>query len=170
MRFILPIIFVSFLGFSGLSFAKDGVQVGVVNIAMLLEKAPQAQTAGANLEKEFATQQTELAKIGKKIEQEQANLQKNSMAMSESQVAAKEREIAMLARDLQRKRDDVQELINIRRNEELNKLQNVVNQAIRQVGETGGYDLILYEGIAYSNKKVDLTDKVLEQLKKIAAR
>lgn len=170
MRFLSSLVFAAFFVLSAGVQASSNVKVGIVNIAVLLEQAPQAQAAGANLEKEFASQQAELSKLGKKIEQQQTDLQKNAMAMSESQVATKEREITMLARDLQRKRDDVQELINIRRNEELNKLQNIVNQAIRQVGEQGSYDLILYEGIAYSNKQVDLTDKVLAELKKLASK
>jgi len=72
----------------------------------------------------------------------------------------------MMTRDIQRKRNDIQELVNIRRNEELASLQNEVNKAIRIIGEQQAYDLILYEGIAYTNNRLDITEAVLKYLEK----
>jgi len=144
----------------------QSVKLGVVNVGMLLEKAPQAQAAGKSLEKEFGPQQTELKRMAAKLEQMQQDYQKNQLILSESQKAASEREITMMTRDIQRKRNDIQELINIRRNEELASLQNEVNKAIRIIGEQQAYDLILYEGIAYTNNRLDITEAVLKYLEK----
>lgn len=151
---------------SPMTYAADSIKVGVVNVGLLLEQSPQAKAASSGLEKEFAPQQQELNSLTKQLETEQSDLKKNSLAMSEAQVSAKEREIAMLTREIQRKRNDIQELLNIRRNEELAKLQGMVNAAIREIGTTQSYDLILYEGIAYTNKRIDLTPAVLDYLKK----
>jgi len=144
----------------------QSVKLGVVNVGMLLEKAPQAQAAGKSLEKEFGPQQTELKRMAAKLEQMQQDYQKNQLILSESQKAASEREITMMTRDIQRKRNDIQELVNIRRNEELASLQNEVNKAIRIIGEQQAYDLILYEGIAYTNNSLDITEAVLKYLEK----
>lgn len=146
--------------------ANTSVKVGVVNVGLLLEQAPQARVASSALEREFSPQQKELVDLNNELEQKQTTLRRNALAMSEAQQAATEREIAMLAREIQRKRNDVQELLNIRRNEELAKLQNQVNIAIQEIGSSQGYDLILYEGIAYTNPRVDLTQPVLEHLTK----
>jgi outer membrane protein len=70
-----------------------------------------------------------------------------------------------MTRDIQRKRNDIQELVNIRRNEELAKLQKIVNQGIKAIGKKEGFDLILYEGIAYTNNSLDVTQKVLDYLR-----
>jgi len=144
----------------------QSVKLGVVNVGMLLEKAPQAQAAGKSLEKEFGPQQTELKRMAAKLEQMQQDYQKNQLILSESQKAASEREITMMTRDIQRKRNDIQEVVNIRRNEELASLQNEVNKAIRIIGEQQAYDLILYEGIAYTNNRLDITEAVLKYLEK----
>lgn len=142
----------------------EGVKLGVVNVALLLEKAPQAKSATAALEKEFSPQQTELKNLAAKLEQQQADYQKDRSAMSDAQKVSKEREIAMLTREIQRRRNDVQELLNLRRNEELAKLQTIVNEAIKAIGKKQGFDLILYEGIAYTNSKIDITQDVLSHL------
>lgn len=146
--------------------ANESIKVGVVNVGLLLEQSPQAKVASAELEREFAPQQEELVKLNGQLEKEKNDLKRNSLAMSEAQQASKEREIQMLTREIQRKRNDVQELLNIRRNEELAKLQSLVNSAIREVGTSEAYDLILYEGIAYTNKRIDLTQAVLDYLSK----
>ncbi|WFE68348.1 OmpH family outer membrane protein [Thiomicrospira sp. R3] len=146
--------------------ANASVKIGVVNVGLLLEQAPQARVASSALEREFSPQQKELIDLNNELEKKQATLRRNALAMSEAQQAATEREIAMLAREIQRKRNDIQELLNIRRNEELAKLQNQVNIAIQEIGNSQGYDLILYEGIAYTNPRIDLTQPVLEHLTK----
>lgn len=150
--------------FTSASLAQ-GVKIGVVNVAILLEKAPQAKSATAALEKEFSPQQTELKNLAAKLEKQQAAYQKDRAIMSDAQKVTKEREITMLTREIQRRRNDVQELLNLRRNEELAKLQNVVNEAIKAIGKKQTFDLILYEGIAYTNDNIDITADVLNYLK-----
>ena len=159
---VTSIMFVT-ISFSGLSLAQQ-VKIGVVNVALLLEQAPQAKAATLILEKEFEPQQAELTKLAKQMNKKQKNFQKNKLVLSETQNAASQREIVMLNRDIQRKKNDIQELVNIRRNEELANLQSVVNLGIKEIGKKEGFDLILYEGIAYTNNRVDVTKQVLEFL------
>jgi len=140
------------------------VKLGVVNVALLLEQAPQAKSAGSKLEKEFSPQQAELKSLASKLEKEQNDYQKNKAVMSEGQKMTKEREVTMMTREIQRRRTDIQELLNLRRNEELAKLQTIVNDAIKAIGKQQGFDLILYEGIAYTNNRVDVTQDVLKHL------
>jgi len=146
----------------------EQIKLGVVNVALLLEKAPQAELATSALKKEFAKEQDELKNLAKELESEQNNYEKNKSVMSEVQRTAKERQLTLMTREIQRRRNDVQELINLRRNEELAKLQNLVNAAIKEIGEKQGFDLILYEGIAYTNNRIDVTADVLEHLRKIS--
>jgi outer membrane protein len=158
------------LGFSTTIWAESSVKLGVVNVALLLEQAPQAKSASARLEKEFAPQQAELKSLAGKLEKKQSTYQKNKSVMSDSQKVTKEREIAMLTREIQRRRNDIQELINLRRNEELADLQNLVNDAIKEIGQKQAYDLILYEGIAYTNNRIDVTADVLKHLKAVSKK
>ena len=165
MHYVLKLtISILFVAFATASTAA-GVKLGVVNVALLLEQAPQAKSATSALEKEFSPQQTELKSLAVKLEKQQADYQKDNAVMSDAQKVAKEREITMLTREIQRRRNDVQELLNLRRNEELAKLQSVVNEAIKAIGKKQNFDLILYEGIAYTNEKIDITADVLEHLK-----
>ncbi len=147
--------------------ADRPIKLGVVNVAMLLEKAPQAIAASKKLEQEFLPQQKTLQKLVADLNKKQTTYAKNKLVMSESQKQAKERELALLSREVQRKQNDIQELLNLRRNEELAQIQKLVNQAIKKVGQAEHFDLILYEGIAYTNNRLDVTQKVLAYLEKV---
>lgn len=145
-------------------------KLGVVNVALLLEQAPQAKSASSNLEKEFSPQQAELKVLANKLDKQQNDYQKNKSVMSDSQQMTKEREMTMMSREIQRRRNDIQELLNLRRNEELSKLQSIVNDSIKAIGKQQGFDLILYEGIAYTNDRVDVTQDVLKHLESVSKK
>lgn len=163
-KFSFAALCLSFVTFASVA---QGAKLGVVNVALLLEQAPQAKSATSSLEKEFSPQQAELKSLAAKLEKQQADYQKNKTVMSDAQKITKEREISMLTREIQRRRNDVQELLNLRRNEELAKLQNIVNEAIKIIGKKQDFDLILYEGIAYTNDRIDVTKDVLDHLVKM---
>lgn len=171
MHKLLKLTFaVCIMAISTVSLSDTGVKLGVVNVALLLEQAPQAKSATAALEKEFSPQQAELKSLAGKLEKQQSDYKKNKSVMGDTQKVTKEREISMLTREIQRRRNDVQELLNLRRNEELAQLQNVVNEAIKTIGKKEGFDLILYEGIAYTNKRIDITNDVLKHLKTVSTK
>lgn len=147
--------------------SAQGVKVGVVNVKALLELAPQSQAASASLEKEFDPKQKSLIELKKGIDKKRADLEKNRLTMKETKAKLIEREIQTETRELQRKNTDLQELLDLRRNEELARIQDLINQSIRFVGKQEGYDLILYEGIAYTSEKIDLTTAVLNYLQEL---
>lgn len=155
------------LGVTSAHSAEFSAKVGVVNVNLLIEQAPQAKAASQRLEQEFAPQQKQLQQLVQKLEKLRGNYQKNKLTLSPEQQAVKEREIALLTREIQRRRADIQELVNLRRNEELAKLQALINQAIREIGRKEQFDLILYDGIAFSSQRIDLTQKILSYLKRL---
>ncbi|MCC6714130.1 MAG: OmpH family outer membrane protein, partial [Gammaproteobacteria bacterium] len=56
--------------------------------------------------------------------------------------------------------------VNLRRNEEFGKIQKEIVQSIQDVAKAEGYDLILGEGVIYASDKTDITNAVLERLRK----
>ena len=142
------------------------LKIGVVNIAALLKQAPQAKEADARLKNEFAPQQAALKEMAEKLEALRKAYEKDKLTLSEEQKAEREKEIVMMSREFQRRRAAIQEVVNLRRNEELAKLQTLINKAIHAIGQADQYDLILYDGIAFSSTRIDLTPRVMEYLKK----
>ena len=102
----------------------------------------------------------------KQIRDIEAVLEKDRLTISETDRRNKERDVSNLKIEFQRKQRELREDINLRKNEELSSLQDRINQAVQSVSETDGYDLVVYGGVAYASKKIDITDKVLKLLGK----
>ena len=155
----------SALIFSLQSNAAD-LKIGYVQVDKILQEAPQTAESSKKLEKEFAPRSQELERMQKQIKDIETALDKDALTMSETDRKNKERDASNLKIDFQRKQRELREDINLRKNEELAALQDRINKAVTSVSEAEGYDLVVYGGVAYANKKIDITDKVLKSLGK----
>ncbi len=148
------------------SFAWAGQKIAFVNQAKLLQKAPQAEAARSKLQKEFAKRDKALVNLQKKIQSSTEKLQKDAAILSTTELNKLKRKSTMMRRDLERDKAAFKEDLSIRQNEELVKLQKSVLQSIKTIAEQEKYDLIISEGVIYASKQIDVTDKILAQLKK----
>ena len=142
------------------------LKVGYVQVDKILQEAPQTAESGKKLEREFGPKSQELDRMQKQIRDIEAALDKESVTISETERRNKERDASSLKVEFQRKQRELREDINLRKNEELASLQDRINKAVQTVSETDGYDLVVYGGVAYASKKIDITDKVLKLLGK----
>ena len=140
-------------------------KIAFVNQAKLLQKAPQAESARNKLQKEFAKRDKSLVSLHKKIQKNTEKLQKDAAILSSQELTKLKRKITLLRRDLERDKAAFKEDLSIRQNEELIKLQQSVLKSIQTIAKRGKYDLIVSEGVIYASKQIDITDKILAQLK-----
>lgn len=151
---------------SAWSIGAAELKVGYVQVDKILQDAPQTAESGKKLEREFSPRTQELDRMQKQIKDLQTSLDKESLTLSESARRDKERDLSNLKIEFQRKQRELREDVNLRKNEELSLLQDRINKAVTTVSEAEGYDLVVYGGVAYASKKVDITDKVLKALGK----
>lgn len=142
------------------------IKVGYVQVDKILQEAPQTVETGKKLEKEFSPRSQELERMQKQIRDTETALTKDALTISETDRRNKERDVANLKIEFQRKQRELREDVNLRKNEELGALQERINKAVDAVAEAEGYDLVIYGGVAFASKKVDITDKVLKSLGK----
>lgn len=155
----------SFVAFAWTANAAE-LKIGYVQVDKILQEAPQTAESGKKLEKEFSPRTQELERMQKQIRDAESALDKNSLTLSETERRNKERDISNLKIEFQRKQRELREDVNLRKNEELGSLQDRINKSVTAVAEAEGYDLVIYSGVAFASKKVDITDKVLKSLGK----
>ena len=148
------------------SISAAELKVGYVQVDKILQEAPQTAESGKKLEREFSPKSQELERMQKQIRDIEAALDKEGVTLSETERRNKERDASNLKIEFQRKQRELREDINLRKNEELASLQDRINAAVKTVSEADGYDLVVYGGVAYASKKIDITDKVLKLLGK----
>ncbi|OZB83178.1 MAG: molecular chaperone Skp [Halothiobacillus sp. 13-55-253] len=153
-RIALALVSVLALFFAATAQSAE-IKIAFVNSSTLLEQA----------EKEFAPREKEIRDAQQTAQALETKLNRDGVTMSDSDRSKQEQELNRQLRDLQRMQSNFRDDLNLRKNEELGKLQRVVLAAIKDVAKTKGYDLILAEGVVYAAPQVDITSDVLAKLK-----
>jgi len=140
-------------------------KIGVVDYGKLMDESPQATTALDAIRNEFAPKQKDLVNQQQALKTKEDKLQKDAATMSADQRTRTEKELRDGYRDLERKRQEVQEDFNARRNEEMSRLQRTLIEEVRNYAKAQGFDLVIADGVLYANPALDITPAVLANLK-----
>jgi outer membrane protein len=84
--------------------------------------------------------------------------------MAENERRAAEKELRDGQRELARKQNEYVEDLNLRRNEEIGKLQRSLLQEVQAYARGANYDLVVGDGVLYVNESLDITPQVLSAL------
>ncbi len=140
------------------------VKIGVVNLAQILDSAPQTRAMVESLQEEFAPRQREYAAKLQEFEELTTRIQQDAAVMGESERETAEQQFRELQREVARLQNDLQEDWNLRQNEELVELQGSVVSQVREYAAAEGYDLVVGEGIIFASTAVNITEEVLRAI------
>jgi len=161
------VILVAILFSWNISATAGDFKVGVVDLNKVMEKSPQAEGISNSLKKEFQARDQDLVAKAKQLKQLEDKLARDGAVMSTEEAKRLENDIRARRRKLTTSRTEFREDANLRRNEAVNRLLRKVGEVVTQIGEEEKVDVILTDGVAYFNKRVDLTAKVLQRLEEI---
>lgn len=140
------------------------LKVGVVNVARLLEEAPQAKVATRALEDEFRPRQREIEDRQRELKAREEKFSKESAVMAEAERWKAERELVNSQRDLQRQQNAFVEDLNARRNETLGRLQGALLAQVQGYAQAQGFDLVVGDGVLFAREGLDVTGALLGYL------
>jgi len=152
-------IFTLLMLLAGPALAQD-VRIGYVDMKRLLDNAPQVIAGRAELDIEFRPLNDALLEDEAQLLQLEQELA-SATGLTREQVAAREREIRNLRRSIERRREDLADELNFRRNQQIKELGEEIEVAVETVARREGYDLVLSSPVAYASDAIDITDKVL---------
>jgi outer membrane protein len=158
-------LLVSLLLFPLLAVAQN---VAFVTMNRILEDSPQAEAAMRELEREFSPRDTQLVAERDALQSLRDRLEREGDAMTASQRADLEREFTARSREFRRAQETFTDELNVRRNEELAKLQRLINDAIIRLAREREIDLILTErNVLYSSERIDITDDIIAAMQRL---
>jgi len=140
-------------------------KIGFVNTSRVLKEAPQARRVEERLKAEFEPREAQLKQRRDEIldiEDQLKSIDKSTSATTRRKL---EREIRLKVSQLKFLEQGFREDQNLRRNEEIRELQQVIARVLEQLGDSGKYDLILTEGVSYVSDQIDITAEIIEMLK-----
>jgi outer membrane protein len=147
-----------------------GLRIAVVNYGELLQESPQAKAAVATLRAEFAPKQRSLQAEASELKAREDNLKKNEATMTQDQRDQAQLDLRERYQDLARKQSEIQDDVNTRRNQLMSQLQQTLVRVVQNYAKQQKYDLVLADGVIYSDSTLDITPAILSALKSQAGR
>jgi len=142
-------------------------KIGFVNTARVLKEAPQARKVEERLKAEFEPREAQLKEKRKEILALE-DILKADVKPSPTARRKVEREIRLKVSQLKFLEQEFREDQNLRRNEEIRELQQVISNVLKMQGDSGKFDLILTEGVSYVSEQIDITSQTIEMLKNLS--
>jgi outer membrane protein len=144
-------------------------KIGVVDYQRLLQESPQARAATAALEAEFGPKQKQLEAQNKDLEARVQKYERDKATMADTERVKTERDLRDSRLSLERHAKEFQEDAQMRQNEELQRAQKQIVEAVRTFAKAQGYELVIAQGVIYSAESIDITIQVLANLQSRAA-
>jgi len=163
-RFLLLVILFSGWSQAGLS-DDQSAKIGYINIDHLVTSSPQFIQANQEVIKEFQPQEKDLVILAQQIQDLADKFNKIIKTLNRSERKSEVNKIAKLERQLKQRAAALKKQLELRNFQELGKIQDLINQIIEEVAQEEGFDLILYQQVAYASKKINITPIISQKLR-----
>lgn len=164
MKPVVCLIVLLSAGLYGAAAGAADLKVGVVDLQKILQQAPQVKRVKAQLKKEFAPQQRELLSMQQDLQTVEQKLTKDGATMSDAEREAANVKVGTLQHEIQQRRNDFLDDLNLRRNQELGKLQRLVLKEVNTYADEHHFDLVIGDGVFYASKRINITDEIIKRL------
>jgi len=160
---IFTLIFM--LMFSSGLFA-DGLKIGFVNMKRLLSEAPQIEEINKKLQKRFNEPKKELEDMADTIRQMEKDFKRDQLMMTESKLTKNKENLIEKVKQFRELEARLGKELQTVQSQELAVFRNIVTDVLNKLAKKEKYDLIMNDGVMYADKALDITDKMLAELKK----
>ena len=150
-----------FLAFLALPATAEPIKIGYIDTEKVVNSLSQYQQENDDIIQEFESKKQELLNLFNHIELVRANLNKIDKSLNENDFQIELNKVLELESSFQQETEYWQEKINQKKINLLQKIEIVINKAIKEFAINEGYDLILYENAAFVSKNINITNKII---------
>jgi outer membrane protein len=145
-------------------------KLAYVNTQAILKQTPGYVKAESTFTKELANYRVEVQKLQASLDSAASDFDQQSVMLSPTQRAAKRKDLQAQQQKLEQRTQELQQQAATRERELLDPIQSKVNSVIEGVRAAGNYAMIFdvsapNNGIVTADKTLDLTQRVIQQLK-----
>jgi outer membrane protein len=146
--------------------AEAAQKVGYVNSSQVFQALPQREVVLQKMQEEFKDRAAELQSIQAQAQTKMEILNRDGALLSETEVDKLRVEISQLESNFKIKGQALEKASARREAEEKQKLFKVIQDAVTQVAEKEGFDLIVEaQALQYAKPELNISEKVIESLK-----
>ena len=149
------------LAFLAFPVTAESIKIGYIDTEKVVNSLTQYQQENADIIQEFESKKQELLNLFNHIELVRVNLNKIDKSLNENDFQIELNKVLELESSFQQETEYWQEKINQKKIDLLQKIEIVINKAIKEFALTEGYDLILYENAAFVSNNINITNKII---------
>jgi outer membrane protein len=140
--------------------------IAVIDPTRIVEQSPQYEAARAQLQKEVSDREQKLAEQQKRIAELQKKLASDAALMSQDELQRLQTDIRNRDRKVKYAQAEFREDFSLRQTELRTKLAKQVEEVVAELAREENIDVILSEGLVYYSKRIDISEKVIERLRR----
>jgi outer membrane protein len=142
-------------------------KLGVINVRQAIASTSEGKQAGAELQSQFASRQSELEGLNKQINDLRQRIDAGSGKFSQEEQARLQREGETKARQLQRKQDEYQEDVNAAQAEVFDRIGRKMIDVLDRYARENGYVAVLDSSaqntpILFASTNIDVTQDIVK--------
>ncbi len=161
-RFLLGVL--CLIGVAFMPAHAGAAKIAYVDARVLIDEAPQGKYEVRILEQEFSARNRDLKAKVELFNSKEAELKKNAVVLSSEEIEERTAELRDLQITLQREQQIYNEDYTRSRNRGLARLEKLISEVIVEIAQREKIDLVVQQAV-YASGEIDLTGKILEQLK-----
>lgn len=151
--------------------AQDsGARIGYVDMQRLLDNAPQVLAARERLRREFDGRDADLKVEVARLAALDQRVTSETATLSEPDLTTLKRQAEALRRSIQRTQQRLREELGARTDQEIDRAWPLINDAVAELAREEDYDLVVQSPQVYVSGRIDITERVLDRLKRDAAQ
>ena len=146
--------------------APPSAKIGLLNVRQAIVTTAEGKQAAAQMQSQFAGQQTELENVQKQLQDLTNRLTTGARTLSEEEKARLQRQGEYLQRQFQRKQDDLNEAVNIAQTDIFEAVGRKMGEVMDRYGRENNYSLILDtsvqgSSVIYAGEQMDVTADII---------
>ena len=164
----MKIIVISCLVLLSITASAETIKIGYIDTEKIVNNLPQYQQRVLEISKEFEPKKQELLDLFNHIELLREKIDTINKSEKKENLQIKLSELASLEESFKQETEFWQEAVNNNKIELLQQIELLINDTIKSLAISEGYDLILYENAAFVSDEVNITYKIIERIEKLS--
>lgn len=159
--------FIFFLLALSTALQAESSKIGYINIDHIVKSSPQFIQANQAVIERFEPQEKQLLNMSEQLQSlvDQYNTSANTLSNDERNTQLKK--ITTLEDNLKQQALNLKNQLKQINDKELSKIQDLINQVVKEIAISQNFDLILYNQVAYASQSVNITSLVSQKLREI---
>ena len=150
------------------SINAQSTKIGYIDVEKVINSLPQYQHDNDSLIQQFEPKKQQLLDLFKHIELLKENLNNVDRSINNENYQKELDNIRELEASFQKETELWQQQLNQKKYESLQKIETMINLAIKEFAISENYDLILYQNAAFASDQVNITHQIISRIEGIS--